>query len=536
MKNNPNVDIQRRSFLKRSSLLATGAGVGLLLPTPHGFAQSKEAIAETAFGKVRGVTSNGVHAFKGIPYGADTAGKNRFKLAVDPEPWTGIRDALEYGPATPQSDPASGRQQDGNESEDCLVMNIWSRGINDGRKRPVMFWCHGGGFRSLSASSPGYDGTNLCLRGDVVVVGINHRLNLLGFTHLAELGGEEYSQSGNVGMLDIVHALRWVKNNIEQFGGDPDRVMVFGESGGGRKVATLLGMPDAKGLFHSAVIQSGATLKVSEPANATALSERVLTELNITRSSIHKLHDLSLKQIMSAYVAVTRNNDSRSFGQSFQPVLDENVLPHHPFYPEASPVNPDVPLIVGANRTEMTAFARPEEFTLDEKGMRQRVAGLIGEENATAVIDTYRSQNPKATPVELYFLIYSDNNYVMPSITIAERRAKLSPTYLYYLTWQTTARGGRMMTPHALDIPFVFDNVKINPLTNEQDSAQALADKVSATWIQFAKDATPNAGTLPEWKKYSTEQRATMVINNDTQLINDPIAEQRKIMQPILKL
>ncbi len=337
-------------------------------------------------------------------------------------------------------------------------------------------------------------------------------------------------------MLDIVHALRWVKNNIEQFGGDPDRVMVFGESGGGRKVATLLGMPDAKGLFHSAVIQSGATLKVSEPANATALSERVLTELNITRSSIHKLHDLSLKQIMSAYVAVTRNNDSRSFGQSFQPVLDENVLPHHPFYPEASPVNPDVPLIVGANRTEMTAFARPEEFTLDEKGMRQRVAGLIGEENATAVIDTYRSQNPKATPVELYFLIYSDNNYVMPSITIAERRAKLSPTYLYYLTWQTTARGGRMMTPHALDIPFVFDNVKINPLTNEQDSAQALADKVSATWIQFAKDATPNAGTLPEWKKYSTEQRATMVINNDTQLINDPIAEQRKIMQPILKL
>lgn len=536
MKKTPHFDMQRRSFLKRSSMLATGTGVGLLLPAIQGCTQTSEVIAETAFGKVRGVTSNGVHSFKGIPYGADTSGKNRFKPAVDPESWTGIRDALNYGAATPQSDPASGRQQDGNESEDCLVMNIWSRGINDGRKRPVMFWCHGGGFRSLSASSLGYDGTNLCLRGDVVVVGINHRLNLLGFTHLAELGGEEYSESGNVGMLDIVHALRWVKNNIEQFGGDPDRVMVFGESGGGRKVATLLGMPAAKGLFHSAAIQSGATLKVSEPENATVLSERVLKELSIDKSSIHKLHDLPLKQIMSAYIAVTSTIDSRTFGQSFQPVIDENVLPYHPFFPEASPVNPDVPVIVGANRTEMTAFARPEEFSLDEKGMRRRVEGIVGADKAEEVIEIYRRHNPKASPIELHFLIFSDSRYVMPSITIAERRAKLSPTYLYYLTWETSARERRMMTPHALDIPFVFDNVGINPLTKDQSSSQALADKVSATWIKFAETAMPNAGTLPEWKKYSAEQRNTMVLNNENEIIVDPIGEQREILQSILKL
>src|SRR3984885_15709860 len=304
--------MNRRIFLKQTSWLAVPATVALAR------AQSSQnsVVADTTFGKIRGEEAQGIKIFKGVPYGATTAGQNRFMPPMDPAPWSGVRDALHYGPSTPQSNPGSTRAVSAlstasanlpPESEDCLVLNIWTPALKDGRKRPVLFCCHGGGFVSGSGSSPGTDGANLAHRGDVVVVTINHRLNVLGFTYLAEFGGSDFAASGDVGMLDIVHALRWVRNNIEQFGGDPNSVMIFGQSGGGRKVGTLLAMPSAKGLFHRAVIESGPTIKLVEIGQATGVAAMLLAKLNLTTAQVRELQKIPVERIMGAYFAVVKD-------------------------------------------------------------------------------------------------------------------------------------------------------------------------------------------------------------------------------------
>jgi len=522
--------MNRRHFLKLASTS------GLLLPSGFSFGQESTVDAETRFGQVRGRRLNGVNVFKGIPYGASTGGSNRFMPPRDPVPWREYREAFEYGPAAPQNNPASGRQQDGNESEDCLVLNVWSRGTNDGGKRPVMFWCHGGGFTSLSGSSPLYDGTNLALRGDVVVVTINHRLNMLGFTHLGDIN-EDFKSSGTVGMQDIVHALKWVRDNIENFGGDPERVMIFGESGGGRKVATLLAMPEADGLFHGAVIESGATLRLPEREQANILAEMLLEILEIAPGNVRQIQQVPLNRLMSAYFEVAAAAPEMG-GGTFAPTMEGEEIPFHPFWPEASPINPDVPVIVGANRTEMTYFAPEADFNMDEATMRRRVTAIVGADHLDEVLEIYRDGNPGASASEIYFLIFSDQRYVMPSITIAERRAALqgANTYLYYLAWESPADEGRIKSPHTLDIPLIFDNVNASRLTRGSTEAQALADKVSETIIHFARTGNPNTGMLPEWTPYEANTRATMVLNNSSQVIADPIAERRPLMHAILNI
>src|SRR5215831_6553379 len=298
-----------------------GAGLSLasgILISHRSFAGANP-VADTAAGKVRGILKDGVNVFKGIPYGASTAGANRFMPPKLPQSWKGVRDVFAYGLSTPQSDPNIkrapsatapyiGELSDKPEGEDCLVLNVWTRGLKDNGKRPVMFWIHGGGFQSGSGSSQGYDGTNLCKRGDVVVVTINHRLNFMGFAFLADLGGAEFANTGNAGMLDIVHALKWVRDNIENFGGDPTRVMIFGESGGGRKVGTLLAMPDAKGLFHRAVIESGPSIKVVERNDATFAAQSILDELQIPKKDFRKLQEVPLDKLMPAFFAASRKN------------------------------------------------------------------------------------------------------------------------------------------------------------------------------------------------------------------------------------
>jgi para-nitrobenzyl esterase len=534
----------RRTFLKQTSLLAIAPATAVLA-----HAQTQDSvIAETAFGKIRGEEVQGVKIFKGVPYGASTAGQNRFMPPKDPAPWTGVRDALHYGPSTPQSDPGVARTVSRlsvasaglpAESEDCLVLNVWTPGLKDGRKRPVLFWCHGGGFVSGSGSSPGTDGANLARRGDVVVVTINHRLNVLGFTYLAEFGGSDFASSGDVGMLDIVHALRWVRNNIEQFGGDPNTVMIFGQSGGGRKVGTLLAMPSAKGLFHRAVIESGPTIQLVERDQAIRVAEMLLAKLNVGKAQVRDLQKLPVDRIMSAYFAVVKDMAGQDqMTQGFSPTVDGSAVPKHPFHPAASPISADVPLMLGSTRTEMTLLSDDASFSLDEAGMRGRVKGLAGNEG-DALIELYKKLNPRATPSDLFFLIASDYRYGAPIMKIAERRAALgkAPVYLYYFTWETPVEGGRLKSPHTIEIPFAFDNVQISrQLTGGGADAMALADKLSDTWISFARTGDPNTRKLPYWPAFNARERPTLVINNQSKVVSDPIREQRLAMFNALNL
>jgi para-nitrobenzyl esterase len=557
--------MSRRDFLRRTSLL-TASSLTMFSRT---WGQDVTFVtAETSFGKIRGIENLGIKIFKGIPYGASTDGANRFMPPVDPHGWTGVRDALEYGHSAPQSVPrqpqstqsasqstssptpsppgpsiysalgVQGGKPTG-EGEDCLVLNIWTPSIKDGRKRPVMFWLHGGGFRSGSGSNPGWDGTNLCLRGDVVVITINHRVNAMGFANFSEFS-TDFAASGQVGMLDIMHALKWVRTNIVQFGGDPDTVMIFGQSGGGRKCETLLAMPSAKGLFHRAAIESGIAIKVVDRNTAIRNAEMLLTRLNIPTTEVHKIQKVPLDQIMIAHAAVNRelgNVDLDTLG--FAPTVDGIILPQHPFHPTASQVSADVPIIIGSTRTEWTGLTTDETlWHLDEDGMRAQVKKLIGDQS-DEMVDLYHKCNPGASPTDVYFLIASDYSYGAKTMKIAERRAALGkgPVYLYYFAWESPVQNGILKSPHNIEWPFAFDNVKICAnLTGGGQEAMALADKVSDAWIAFARTGNPNTPKLPFWPEFNANDRATMVIDNSSKIVNDPLKEQRIAMFRALDL
>jgi para-nitrobenzyl esterase len=533
--------MNRRDFLRHASAIAFTSGA--LLDSARG-QDSKFVVAETSFGNIRGIDDNGIKTFKGIPYGASTAGANRFMAPADPVAWTGVRDALEYGHSAPQRDPAAPPPAAGAltisganlpaEGEDCLVLNVWTPAVNDGRKRPVMFWCHGGGFATGSGSSPDNDGTNLARRGDVVVVTINHRLNVLGFANFSEFS-TDFAASGDVGMMDIVQALKWVRTNIAHFGGDPNTVMIFGQSGGGRKVETLLAMPSAKGLFNRATIESGAAIQVTSRDAAIKNAERLLAKLGISKTDVRQVQKLPLETIMAAYFAVVRESPlvDQSIG-GFAPTVDGTILPQHPFHPNASPVSAEVPVMIGCTRTEMTLFSTNDAaaFSLDEAGLRSRVKDLLGDQSQP-MIDLYRKLNHDASPSDLFFLIASDYRYGAPTMKVAERRAALGKglVYLYYFTWETPVQGGRLKSPHTMEIPFAFDNVKISArMTGGGPEAMALADKVSDAWIAFARTGNPNTPKLPRWPVFTAKDRATMVINNSSKVVNDPLREQRVAM------
>jgi para-nitrobenzyl esterase len=528
----------RREFLKQGAALTALSAASLWRRA--GAQQQRYVEATTTFGRVRGVDALGIKTFKGIPYGASTAGAARFRPPADPHAWTGIRDALAYGPSAPQLEPGVTRTDSGlgvasanlpPESEDCLVLNVWTPAVGDGSRRPVLFWCHGGGFATGSGSSPVTDGTNLARRGDVVVVSINHRLNVLGFTHLAELGGSDFAQSGDVGMLDIVHALKWVRANIAEFGGDAGNVTVFGQSGGGRKVATLLAMPSAKGLFHRAIIESGATIELVEREQAARVARELLQELKLEPRRWSELQTVPLATLMSAYFATVRRMNVDQMTMGFSPTVDGTAVAQHPFHPQAAAVSADVPLIIGSTRTELTSSADAAAFMLDEAGMRARVHELLGD-SASRVIDVYQRANPGASPSDLYFLIASDERYGAPVMKIAERRAALrgGPVYLYYFRWETPLEGGRYRAPHTIEIPFVFQNLEASPWTRGVAGAAALADRVSDAWLAFARSGDPNARGLPRWPAFDAARRATMVFDTASAVADDPLREQRLAM------
>ena len=548
MKNRKADSVSRRTLLKTGGTALAGAA---LRPTEL-FAASAPVV-ETRYGKVRGYRNDDVYTFRGVRYGASTAAANRFMPPRPPTPWANAMDASDYGYSAPQTNAAivrtpsrdaalndifaasNGYRSDQDESEDCLFLNVWTKSLLQGAKRPVLVWLHGGGFASGTGSALLYDGTNMARRSNVVMVSINHRLNAFGYTHLAEIGGSDYAISGNVGQLDIMLALQWVRDNIDRFGGDPNRVLIFGESGGGAKVSFLLASPPAKGLFHRAVIESGPGITMADSASATQVAEQLLSELNIKRAALSRIHELSTAEVLAAYFSALAKMPSRGLGGGpFSPVLTPDVLPAHPFEPIASPIGADVPVIVGWNRTEATLFQISDAaaFTLDDKGLDARLQGLFAD-RAPRIKQAYMQAG--GTPSDIYFRIASDQLMGANSILLAERKAaqQKAPAYLYRFDWLSPALGGRLRSPHGLEMPFVFDNTEEGGyvLTGGGARPARLAARMRAAWAAFAETGNPNVAQLPAWRPYDSGTRNTMVFNDECRSVNDPDSAERQAMK-----
>jgi para-nitrobenzyl esterase len=513
----------------RRAVLAGAGALAVAAVAAPAIAADAGPVGQTTCGAVRGDLVDGINVFKGIPYGAPTGGSGRFMPAQPPARWGAVRDARRYGDQCPQLPGpaipafASWVTQTG-ESEDCLVLNVWTPGLGDGRKRPIMVWLHGGGYDQYNGSTPVYDGVRLCQRGDVVVVTLNHRLNLFGYLYLAEIGGDRFADSGNIGQLDIVAALQWVRDNAEAFGGDASRVMIFGESGGGGKVSTLLAMPPAKGLFGRAAIESGPGLVGIQPAAATATAKAVCAALGAGPGD---LQHVSFDRLVDALKTVGKDPAHR-----FGPVVDGRSLPRDPFTPDAPAISADVPIIVGYNATEMTLFGPPSAFDLDWAGLKAQIAPALAGADPDKLIAGFRRLRPDASPSDLYFLIATDAWMGRGSIELAERKAAqgAAGAYLYRLEFETPV--GHLRSPHTLEIPLVFDNVakSASLLGAAAPQAQLVSDQMSAAWIAFAHTGSPNAVGLSSWPRYDARARSTMLFNVTSRAVNDPYSEERQII------
>ncbi len=485
-------------------------------------------VVETAQGKVGGRRQGEVLVFKGMRYGADTSGAHRFRPPQPVAPWTGVQDAVEYGHQSPQM---RGLLADkGPMSEDCLRVNVWTPGVETAT-RPVMVWFHGGGFEAGSASQKVYDGARLALRGDVVVVSINHRLNVFGHCHLEDVLGADFAGSGNAGYLDLVAALRWVRENIAAFGGDPANVTIFGQSGGGRKVSLCYAGREAQGLFQRGIVQSGSHLRVQASEQAARLTAALLSALDLAQVDAARLIDVPMETLTKAQIKVMRETRSR-----FSPVLDGVIFQAHPFSPEAPAISNHLPMMVGTTRTELSNQLgyEPGAFELDMTELRRRLARYVGETAVEEAIAVFQAQSPDASPSELYFLIASARGYVLDQTLMAEARlrAGAAPTYTYQLTWRSPAEEGRRYSQHTLDLPFVFDNVaKALHLTGpESEETRALAQAMSETWISFARTGDPNNLAIPPWRPYDLRDRPVMLFDATPRLVCDPFAGERQFM------
>jgi para-nitrobenzyl esterase len=488
---------------------------------------ARSSLATTGLGKVRGTVQEGIHTFKGIRYGADTQGR-RFMPPFAPAAWKKTLDATEYGPASPQS----GKETEPT-SEDCLFLNVWTPGLRDGAKRPVMVYIHGGAYSHGSGSSPLYDGTRLCKRGDVVVVTVNHRLNGFGYLYLARLGGAPFADSGNVGMLDLVMALQWVRDNIKEFGGDPDRVMLFGQSGGGAKIATLMGMPVARNLFHRAATMSGQQVTASGPLNATSRARTLLDALKLPVNQVAQISTLPKEKILEAMSAT--DPVIGKGGLYFGPVLDERTLREHPFYPDAPAISAHVPMIVGNTHDEtrlLIGGSDAKDFSLSWEQLPEKLsANMRVDITPETVIAAYREMYPQYSASDVFFsATTAARSWRGALIEVEARAAQGSPAYAYELDWKSPLDGGKWGAPHTLDIPLVFDNIgKEGSLSGTSPDAQKVADQMSETFIAFARTGDPNNKAIPKWEPYQLPRRQTLLINTESKLGDDPRGKEREL-------
>jgi para-nitrobenzyl esterase len=556
----------RRKFLKTMGSGATGLTIGasafsISSINPPALKKDAEdgqvlfigdniALADTKYGKVKGYLKNGVNCFLGIPYGADTSGANRFMPPQKPKPWTNVFPAVWWGNSAPQNLDNKyanryaafiDRWNYDDVSEDCLCLNVFTKGIADGKKRPVIVWLHGGGYAFGNAiEQDGYGGENLARFGDVVYCSVNHRLNAFGFTNLAGVGGAKFAASGNVGMLDLVAALEWVRDNISNFGGDPGNVTIIGQSGGGGKVTTLTAMPSAKGLIHKAVVLSGAILKAGEKDYSEKLGTYILKEAGLTVNQIDKLQSMPWQQyfIFANRAAQKLSDESGPGGgmmRGFGPVADGVYLPQHPYYPDATPFAADIPMLICSTMNESSPSRTDsslENVTIEEvkEKLRQRSGFNTGTgDKAAEVVEAYSKTFPGKKPVEIWSLISSSRKGVVALADIKSKQG--SPVYVAWFCWQPPLFDNHMRAFHCSDICFWFYNTDLM-ITHTGGGARPrkLSDKMAKSLIQFMKTGSPNGGGLPEWPRYTPEKGETMVLNDISETKNDPDREARKTL------
>jgi para-nitrobenzyl esterase len=559
------IEVGRRSFLKTAGAVvgvealaglpsanaaAASAGIPENVTTggPAVVALDNEGVVDTIYGKVRGSRRNGIHIFRGISYGANTGGETRFMPARAPKSWAGIRSTLWYGRTCPafwrpgSDEPMFIYQNDlGYMDEDCLVANVWTPGINDNKKRPVMVWVHGGGYSFGSCQElKSYEGEMLARDGDVVVVSFNHRLNALGFLNLSEFGGD-YATSGNVGMTDIVFLLKWVRDNIGTFGGDPGNVMIMGQSGGGGKVGTLMAMPSAQGLFHRASIHSGSILRVGDPELSLGLTHALLSELEIPRTNLDKLRTLAWQEIVNAAGDVQRRHrsalshrpvlDARNLDRTigWGPYMDGTEIPHQVWDPAAPEISADVPLMVGTVLNEfLTGIGQPDAFSLTKDGLMKQLNDQYGA-NAQELYDAFSKNHPTVNPFQLLSII-SACSFRSTAIKQAQLKAAQgkAPAYNFWMQWQSPTLSGRAMAFHCFDLCFFFNNSeRCDNATGNGEAAKRLARQMSQAWIRFARTGNPNHAAIPKWEPVTANGSETMIFDMESRFNIDPDSAER---------
>jgi para-nitrobenzyl esterase len=538
-----------------TSLLIFAASLGWLWTQSKNsdplVASAKLAIVDAVSGKLQGFIHNGTYIYRGIPY----AKAERFMPPTKVTKWEGVRTALTYGHVSPQV--VSNTFNDIVEfagphfywlqSDDCQNLNVWTPAINDGKKRPVLVWFHGGGFSTGSSiEQPAYDGENLSKRGDVVVVSVNHRLNVLGFLDLSAYG-DKYKYSGNLGIMDLVAALEWIRDNISNFGGNPANVTIFGQSGGGGKVSTLMAMPAAKGLFHKAVIQSGASRRrTAEQKTTRRIAELTLQQLGLDKTHIDQLQKVPYDRLAEASDKALKQA-SEEFGEKglfgmgmmLSPVMDNDYVPVHPFYAEAPAQSKDIPLMIGSTLNEFGVIpsSDPKLKGSQDWGLDQWKAYFKEKygSKSDALMAAYQKAYPDLKPIDW---LKVDSSLRTGSIALAQLKADQNgaPVYMYLFAWKTPIMDGYLKASHCAEIPFVFDNIaRSEQVTGGGKAAYALAEKVSMAWIDFARYGNPYHKGLPDWPAYTRANGATVIFDNTCVVRNNHDKELMSLLVPDMK-
>jgi len=504
------------------------------------------AVVQTNSGKVRGYIHNGIYTYKGIPY----AQAKRFQAPEKPAPWEGVRSSMTYGPVSPLQTPTTQVSDEsefafhhdwGYTNEDCLRVNVWTQGINDGKKRPVMFWIHGGGYAAGSSQElPSYDGESISHKGDIVLVSVNHRLNILGFLDLSEYG-DKYKSSSNASFYDLVFALQWVKDNISNFGGDPNNVTIFGQSGGGGKVTALMSSPLAKGLFHKAIVQSGVWADYQDQAISKRIGSAVLNELGLIPSQVDsiqkvpydKLAAAGTKALQKVREQLTAEGKPVGMGLRFGwgPTLDGMFLKNNPGDPQALAISSNVPLLIGSTKNEFMPSLRNPDLRKANEAQVKEFLQKQWKDKTDAYIAAVKKAYPNDTrPTDLMDI----DGFFRPGM-VAQANAKSSNgdagVYMYLFTWQSPIMNGDYKAIHCMEIPFAMNNIaRCEEMTGGGKDAYALADKISQSWINFARTGDPNHKGLPSWPKYNSSVGATMMFDNTSTVRNHPDKEYLEVI------